>query len=90
MKTRAFFEIVKDSRSETYEIIGRSTDDLELDVRVCKLIDAGMKVFCETILVDTTTEEDIREGYAGRFKEEPGLYERLQKEYWNKTKTHLF
>ena len=79
---KQFWEIIKDDRSNTYEVLGLSADDRELTNLTCAMQKAGMHVRFEALAYPATTKESIAAGY-GRigFREEKGLMIRLRTEY---------
>ena len=79
---KQFWEIIKDDRSKTYEVLGLSSDDTALTKMTCEMQQAGMDVRCETPHYPVTTKDSIPSGYAQiGFIEEKGLLVRLKKEY---------
>ncbi len=83
---KQFWEIIKDDRSKTYEVLGLSSDDTALTNMTYAMQQAGMHVRCETPDYPGTTKDSIPSGYAQiGFREEKGLLVRLKKEYAERT-----
>ena len=79
---KQFWEIIKEDRFKTYEVLGLSTDDTALTNMTCAMQKVGMDVRCETPPYPATTRDSIPDGYAQiGFTEEKGLLIRLKKEY---------
>jgi hypothetical protein len=79
---KQFWEIIKDDRSKTYEILGLSSDDTALTAMTRAMQQVGMNVRCETPHYPGTTKDSIPAGYTKiGFREEQGLLTRLKKEY---------
>lgn len=84
--TRKFWEIVKDDRSRTFEVLPFSTDDTDITNKTVDMQKAGMQVHCETIDVTEVSRDEISDQYAHiDYREEEGLMARLRYEYRRRT-----
>lgn len=81
MMRKQFWEIIKDDKSNSFEILGVSSDDSAFTNLTCEMQKAGMQVRCETVPCSSTT---IPAGPIG-FTEENGLMARLRREYAERT-----
>lgn len=82
MMRNQFWEIIKDDRSNSYEILRVSSDDTALTNLTCEMQKAGMQVRCETVPYSSTA---ATAGPIG-FSEEKGLMARLRQEYAERNK----
>lgn len=79
---KQFWEIIKDDRSKSYEVLKFSSDDTALTNLTCDMQKVGLQVRCETSPYPSTTKESISTDYSSiGFKEEKGLMARLKQEY---------
>lgn len=86
---KQFWEIIKDDRSKTYELLRVSSDDTILTNITCEMQKVGMQVSCETTPYPSVTKESISAGYLSLgFKDEKGLMERLRQEYAELSQKH--
>ncbi len=86
-KNKLWWQIIKDDSKRTFDIIGKAHDDTLLTNNVCEMIKSGMSVQCTTPpYTGNESEDDLAiPGY----KKEPGLYQRLVREYETKTRKSL-
>lgn len=86
---KRFWEIIKDDRSQTFEVLGLSSNDTKLTNDTASMQDSGMHVRCETI-DEKHSEDDISDQYRQiSISKEKGLMERLKYEYLGRTSKHL-
>jgi len=87
MGAMMFWNIIKDTRINKFQVIGTSNDDRDLINEVVNMQKQGMYINCETIPI-TYSEENILKEYKNRlnYTEDKGLYEKLKNEYYDKTK----
>ena len=87
---RKFWEIIKDDRSRTFEVLRLSSDNTHITNKTVDMQEAGMQVRCETINDSEVSREEIPDQYAHiDYREEEGLMIRLRYEYKGRTGKRL-
>ncbi len=85
MKKRAnrWWEIIKDIRNQTFDVIGTTSDDTLLTNNVVEMCNAGVLVQCDTPqYTGNETEEDL---HIPGYTREKGLYQKVLSEFESKT-----